>query len=310
MCPPKDELPKHLNALVFSTTDLANLNIEHTDLKPFMLSTDNSSIESAKAETATYLEKTPLIHIENKIYLISPHDVSPAIRHHIISTLSKHGYMNEILRAIASHQSSDIEEQVLRNFTYDTAPIASPTPDAGIPPISSWLLRYDTRKAIHIVLLHDDWSNISTGFDSHFEYSPGQVRCLTQFLSAVVEYCLEDLRVQEGYTLLVAGGAGRSIAIPDYADRRNWHKSSINIFDLLLLSDRENKSLDQYLKFIRHRHELELSGVAFAPQCTDFDLYSCWISNKYSLIDGGSYIGDFDYIAILPLWTLEGEKRM
>ena len=302
--PPENELKKHLRALVFSPSDLSDLNIEDTQLEPFTLPIDNNSIASAKSETTTYLEKTPLIHTGGHVYLISPHDISPAIRHLIISKLSESGHINKFLNVISRYHSSQIQERIVRTLDYDPTMMNVPDPNAQIPSLSSWLVRYDSDKAIHIVLLHENLSKISTGLDSKMGYSARENQSLHQFFSTVTKYSLEDLECHEGFTLIVAGGVGRSIEIPNYEGHQNWHISIVNLFDLLLLSDREDESVDLYLKFVRYRHELELSNAHFPTPWTDFDLFSYWINNDHSLIDRGTYIRDFNWI-VTPLWALK-----
>ena len=297
------KLKKHVHALVFSPTDLTDLGITDAHLEPFLLCVNDNSLISNEDKISTYLENTPLMRMGNDICLISPHDISPAIRNHIISQLSDDD-RDKFRRAIAKYHAHQLQSQILRGLKYDTAPLDQPESSTQLPPLTSWLLRYDTNKAIHVVLLHDPLSRISNGFHSTLTYTARQDRGLQTFLADVAQYCLTDLEYQEGLTLIVAGGIGRSIEIPSYEAPQKWHKSIITLFDAILLSDRHSQSIDRYIKFVRYRHGVELSGIRFPRLWSDVDLFSYWVNNDFNLIPSGEYIRDYDRV-ITPLCSLK-----
>ena len=309
--PSTSELACRAQAIVFSSEDLVRLKIDSSDLNPFILNRDNRTAQSSKDLMKTYLERYPLLANNDNILVISPHDISAAIRHRIIFAIKHHREVRNLIAAILNHQALRVRRDVFQEFRSEIVPIDGPSPENEMPPLFSSLLRYDNDKAIHVVVITDTLLNISTGFDAFHEFPSNQSQGLSMFLNNTASCCLSTDWCNEGFTILVAAGVGRSIVPQGGASPVNWHYTALNIYDLLYLSDRHDGSVEKYLKFARQKHELELQGVEFAPShlCEDICLFSYWTGNDYSLIPRGSDGAEDNAIFASGAWLLETRKE-
>ena len=303
--PELKDLDTRAQAMVFSRDDLANLGIDPSDLTPFILNHDGRTPKRAKDEMKTYFEKYPLLAIGDQIAVISPHDISPAVRHHTLTALTHHDKLRNLVKEVLHRHAHRVDEDVFREIQPDTIPIEGPLPKGEMPPLASWLRRHDTDTAIHFVLISDILLNASTGFDSFQEFPIKQSEGLSQLLVHTARYCLSADWCNEGFTILLAGGSGRSLIFPDHQFPLKWHCSVVTIYDLLLLSDRHDNSVERYLKLVRQKHNLGINGVEFPTSdlCEDICLYSYWVNNNYDLVERGSDIGNVNCIIASGAWT-------
>ena len=303
--PELKDLDTRAQAMVFSRDDLANLGIDPSDLTPFILDHEGRTPEHAKSEMNMYFEKYPLLAIGDQIAVISPHDISPAIRHYTLTVLAHHDKLRNLVEEELNRHKRRVEEDIIPELRPDTIPIKGPFPRGAMPPLASWIRRHDTDMAIHFVLISDIFLNASTGFDSVQEFPINQSQGLSQLLVHTATYCLSADWCNEGFTILLTGGVGRSIVLPDQDFPLNWHCTVVNIYDLLLLADRHDNSVERYLKLVRQKHQSEIDGVAFPPShlCEDICLYSYWANNNYYLVEQGSDIGTVDCIIVSGAWT-------
>ena len=308
--PPMTDLKARTGALTFSTEDLIKLNVDPADLEPFILNGQGRTVKISKSGIATYLEKFPLLLTSSnsdQIAIISPHDISPAIRHNIICVLRYHGKIRKMVEETSAYHARCVEQDVFPHLEYQATPIEGPPPEGEMPPLVSWLLRYDTSRAIHMVLVNDTLSNISKGLDSILRYPSSQSTGLAKFLTHTSTYCLSNDWCNGGLTILVVAGVGRHIAFPRFDFASNWHFTFLKIYDLLLLSDRHDHSIERYIKMVRYKHELQDRGTEFPPPhlCDDICLYSLWSNNNYYLTTQGKNVNEFNLVMASGSWTFK-----
>ena len=309
--PTTTDLKARTDAITFSQGDLTKLKVDPSDLQPFILNSQGRTVKEPKTAIATYLEKFPLLATNDQIAVISPHDISPAIRHNIFCILNYHSKIHKIVDETSAYHARCVEQNVFSQFAYQATLIEGLPPEHTTPPLVSWLLRYDTSRAIHMVLVNDTLSNISKGLDSVLEYPSTQMTGLAKFLVSTSSYCLSHDWCSEGFTFLIVAGVGRNIALPRCDYPSDWHWTFIKLYDLLFLSDRHDYSIEQYMKFVRYKHELQVRGIEFPPPhlCDDICLYGLWSNNNYDLTQQGDNVDDYNLIMASGLYTFEIRKE-
>ncbi|MDD2685855.1 MAG: hypothetical protein PHY62_06840 [Gallionella sp.] len=287
-------------AVTFTKDDLEKLGVGRELLTPFIFREEDKVTLKVESTGHTTLELRPLVDFSDALVLALPHAVSPAIRRFMLSELRKMGYLQAFGDVLAAHQARQIEKDGLRELKNDAESLTPPLADGGpMPSLHAWLLKYDTNKYLHVVLLHDrlDWLD-EQGLSSALEY-PEPVRAgLERYLSQVTAYCKALPGFAEGMTLLVMGGLGRGfmLGFNDWPDD-GWRWSAIRVSDLLMLAGEIDQPINRYLKCIKQKVWAENQGVYFMNINGDFNFYCYWRSFNYQLIprelkvDSGSMVG-------------------
>ena len=294
----------HAKAVTFTVDDLNALNIERDWLTPFVFEYRDRHTLGSETIGNTSLERYPLVELDGRLILALPHAVSPAIRRFVLGTLERTGHLEPFSAALAEHQAEQVYDG-LWELKDDSEPLKLiPPRNRNIPPFHAQLLKYDSDKYIHVVLLHDYIDGIYEGTLGSFQrFTPEQEENLLQYLSDVSSYCSSFPGFTEGFTLIVFGGLGRGIAVntPDLPDK--WYFSLLSTPDLLTLGTSGGRPVRSYLKFIKYLKWTESKGVVFADVNGDFNLYCCWRSNNYRLVphdmpaaSGSVIIAEADFV--------------
>lgn len=297
---PAIHIENRARAVTFTKDDLEKLGVTREVLSPFIFHEEDKVTLKVESTGHTSLELRPLVDFSNALVLALPHAISPAIRRFVLSELRKMGYLQAFGDVLAARQARQVEKDGLWELKNDTESLTPPSPDEEpIPSLHAWLLKYDTNKYLHVVLLHDrlDWLD-EQGLSSALKY-PEPVRAgLERYLSKVTTYCRALPGFAEGMTLLVMGGLGRGfmLGFNDWPDD-GWRWSAIRVSDLLMLAGEIDQPIKRYLKCIKQKAWAENQGVYFMNINGDFNFYCYWRRFNFQLIprelkvDSGSMIG-------------------
>lgn len=306
---PATHLEDRARAVTFTNDDLRELGVTREVLSPFIFREDDKVTLKVESTGHTLLELRPLIDFGDAIVLALPHAVSPAIRRFVLSELRNTGYLRAFGDALAARQARQVEKDGLWELQNDAESVSPPLPAEGpIPSLHSWLLKYDTNKYLHVVLLHDrlDWLE-SQGLSSALEY-PESVRAgLEKYLGKMTAYCRALPGFAEGVTLLVMGGLGRGfmLGFNDWPDAE-WRWSVIRVSDLLMMAGEIDQPIKRYLKCIKQKQWAEKQGVHFMNINGDFNFYCYWRHFQFQLIprempvDSGSMVA-IGHDFVLPI---------
>jgi hypothetical protein len=272
-------------ATTFSNSELDALSINRELLVPFILRDEDKQALPNESVGHSSLERRPLVDFGRELVLALPHAVSPAIRRFILSELRQMGYLEAFEKALARLQARQLEEEGLRELRGEASPLKPPIPNGNVPLVHSSLLKYDTNKYLHIVLLHDRLDRLDEqGLSSFMEY-PEHLRAgLERYLNQVADYCRGLPDFAEGMTLLVMGGLGRGFALGFKDWPEQWRLSVIRISDLLMLASEPDQPIKRYLKFIKQKEWVERQGVHFLNINGDYNFYCYWHQLKCQLV--------------------------
>ena len=272
---------QHAAAIAFDENRLATLGVDREHLKPFVFrEEDHSSLESEKLLHSS-LEQHPLVPIHDRLALTVPTAVSAAVRRFALTELGQNHDLGVFAKALAvrerQHVNSLLTAELAKESTLISA--ASPSPHDGFPPISSWLLKYDRDKYLHVVLLPDPLIGESIDdLTSTTTVDDPALDAIRNYMTEVARRCESLSEYSFGLTLIIVGGLGhaRAIPLPDTPD--SWSHSTIRIADFSMLVDAGRAALDRYLKCIAQRRLAESLGIRFQAY-DDYGFYCHWLEN-------------------------------
>ena len=282
--PQTAQIVRRARSVTFSEADISALGIGTNSLDPFIL--NNQDKYKLRSDTIgnSSLEQCPLLKLNDTLVLALPHAVSPAIRRFVLTSLRETGYIREFSTALDLFQASQIATG-LRELEADSELLDPIAPDGNVPSINSWLLKYDTNKFIHVVLLHGHMNKLyKCGLGSHLEYTLEEESDLHKYLNDVSLKCRSFPEFTEGITLVIVGGLGRGIKLRPLDLRDPWTSSVLSVPDLIMLGNSPRYPFRDYLKFIKYKKWAENRGFVFLNAHKDVTLYSYWLRNGKRLI--------------------------
>ena len=289
--PQAAQINRRSKSVAFSDADLNGMGIDPNSLDPFIL--DNQDKHKLCSETIgnSSLEQCPLLKLNDTLVLALPHAVSAAIRRFVLTSVRESGNIQEFSVALARRQAHQTVDIGLRELKADSELLDPIIPNGNVPSLNSLLLKYDTNKFIHVVLLHDHLDKLyEYGLGSFLEYTDEEESELHKYFHDVSLQCRSFPDFTEGITLVIVGGLGRGIMLSTPELQDPWIFSVLSIPDLIILGDSPRHPIQSYLKFLKYKKWAENKGVFFLNTNGDFNLYSYWLSNQKRLIPPDSPI--------------------
>ena len=287
-------------AVTFTNEDLKLLGITRETLAPFILRMENKRAIIGEYIGHSSLERHPLVDFGDTLIFALLPAASPAIRRFVLSELRQTGYLQEFRSVLESLQARQIEMEGLSELKGDTVSLSPPPPEQERPPaLHSWLLRYDSNKYLHVVLLHDQLDSlVEEGLSSFMKY-PEEMRLgLEKYLNRVARHCQALSDCDEGTTLLVMAGLGRGFML-DFKDWPDgWRLSIIRISDLFMLAGEIGEPVKRYLKCMKQKEWAKDKVVYFLNFNGDYNFYCYWRHLNCQLIPRGLSVNDGSIISI------------
>lgn len=282
---PATRISDRARAVTFTPGDLKSLGISREVLAPFIFRKEDNQTLASESVGHSSLERRPLIDFNGELVLALPHAVSPAIRRFILSELRQMGFLYAFGDALGARQAQQVEKDGLWELKGEAESLVPPEPDRKVPPLHSWLLKYDVNKYLHVALLHDrlDWLE-EQGLSSFMKYPEILQSGLEGYLKKVADHCRALPDFAEGMSLLVMGGLGRGFALGFNEWPDQWRLSVIRISDLLMLASELDQPITRYLKCIKQKEWAEGEGVYFQNINGDYNFYCFWRRLNYHLV--------------------------
>ncbi|ACG74560.1 conserved hypothetical protein [Anaeromyxobacter sp. K] len=272
-------------AVTFTPADLVALGVTRESLIPFVFRNEDRDGLASQTTGHTSLERRPLVSFAERIVFALPHCASPAVRRFVLESLHCSGHLRAFSSAMGRKQARQLHRDALREFQGTAEPLESPPADGRMPSLHGWLIRYDLGRYLHVVLLHDNMSELAEGGLSTFREYPEEIReSLEKYLSKVAEHCRELPEFARGVTLLVTGGLGRGFALGLVDWPAGWHMAVVRLADLLIMADELGEPVRRFIKCIEQRDWAESKGVAFINMNGDYNFYCHWRQLKCQLV--------------------------
>lgn len=287
-------------AVTFTDFDLKQLGIDRSELAPFIFRKDDQGLIMQGMIDQSPLQYRPLVAFGDALILALPPAVSPAIRLFALSELRRTKHLKEFQRVLGSYQAMQLETFGLSELKSEVESLEPIEPEgSNLPPLATWLLRYDINKYIHVVLLHDQLDLLNEeGLSSFMRYEGDTRESLDLYLKQVAQHCLSLSGDAEGITLIAFGGLGRGFILGFREWPERWIVSAIGIADILMLARRGDHSVKSYLKCMKMKEWAERQGVHFINANGDFNFYCYCRHRKYKVIPLDLPVGQPSMVAI------------
>jgi hypothetical protein len=264
-------------AVSFTAGDLKALGIKRDVLEPFIFGEEHQEMLGQEVIGHSSLEAHPLVEFGDEMVLVLPHAVSPAIRRYVLRELLNKDSLSEFADVLSRIQAGQLEQDGLWELKRDSQSLKPPQAVGQMPPLHTWLLKYDIDKYLHVLLLQDNLRELDErGLSSFLEYPASLAVALEGYLNKVADHCCAQPGFSYGMTLVVMGGLGRGYAFRVRTLPDNWGISFLSIADLLMLAAELERPVKRYLKCIRQKEWAEGQGVYFQNVNGDYNFYCFW----------------------------------
>ena len=271
-------------AITFSAADLERLQIRPADLEPFLFPLYLRTLLGEHALGDSELEWRPIIHDNAKWYVLLPTAIGIAVRQHVFSWMSCHGYQDDFDRFYVAEY---------REFLATTPILGSPiSRDIAIPSkrvANSTILEIfrdvDAGRYLHVIAIVTSLGAfMKHRFSSEQDVSELSVQIQTSVNSATTHF-LKKEGFKQGLTLLVWCGFGQPGACSLPQETQDWRIEVVSAPDLEILGSTSNASPLFLWKLIDHERFLAQHDVLIANANGLLNLYGWWCRTNYRMLD-------------------------
>lgn len=286
---------------VFTAQDLQGAGVEISSLEPFLFAEQTRSSLLHESIGNSSLERSPLLKSDRGLVFALPSAVSASIRRHVLERMGRLNQLTTFTDVLRKKQRQSLFREALRPG--EVLPDESESlPKSTIDPkwLSEKAVAFDTGKIAHVVLLHDDLSEILEEGLQSFHRPP---RSFQKKLAAHLSHCAESFAARSGYagglTVVVLGGLGRGFGLQVPQLPKGWGLAVWQLPDLIQLSWLEEHWLLKLWKLHNQVAALRQLGVRFEADTENVNLFACWRENHGRLIPLGFELGGQDMHVML-----------
>ncbi|MBI4189557.1 MAG: hypothetical protein HY525_03345 [Betaproteobacteria bacterium] len=280
--PSADSLKKISRRVVFTTDALSNLGINQEALAPFVLQQEHFSYVGAVPRGESPLELHPLIEHHNGIAVVSPTDLSLAVRAVMVNA-AKRGGVEQLLLAELMYA----QEKYAEISGFWNGPLSLPAPDAYF--VRTAIVETGSGRYLQVIQVPPT-----------FEYFPQRLFSAVAEIGAEVNQAIADHVMaffnflggrsdyREATTLLLTSGWGapHSLAPPidDSRASRNWRFLALSFFEASVLGACDDGKLSDFLRINAQKERLETEGFSFENPNGPINLFGFWRDTRHNFI--------------------------
>lgn len=273
----------------FTKSDLRALNIEKTDLTPFILSIKNdSNIPLPSHYYLTPLDRRPIIKNNKGKYYIFPSAIEKAIRSYILTQYTK--TENDRISLTTNYIKSSqiyISKSIL--FGQIPMPPLTEIPQESIDHliIQEFSTEVSKGRPLHLIFMFDcfnNWIHKDWISAEPFRIDMNKLN-ISKRIHDVKNYYDKKCDIKKGITVLVFSGWGRSAAAyinDEMAD--NWAIISLNIEDLSHLNDHPDMKPLHLWRIIEAENKLDKYGGKIYNINGFLNLFGWLVENNWHII--------------------------
>jgi len=285
-------LPKHSEivlrskALVFNREDLEQEGIEVDLLHPFIAK--DWSVYDCSNDTIgnSFLERYPLLQINDYYVLSVPSAVNPAIRRYGLELVKELGLIDVFERVLRNYYLRNLDKGI--SHFKDLEPIKNVEPKDIAPKIENVSIAvgcFDKNKTILFITIHDPVSEIiENGLSSG--YSPDEEYCskISNYIDIACSH-FEKKGYDGGVIAVNICGIGRYANMGFNFKNKNWRFVTFNPDNLSTLSYDENWSCLRFWKFLTQKKELSDNDIKIIPGFDNFLTYAFWKETDFFFLN-------------------------
>lgn len=280
--PSADSLKRIARRVVFTTDALSNLGIDKEALAPFVLQQEHFSYVGAVPRGESPLELHPLIEHHNGIAVVSPTDLSLAVRAVMVNAAKRGGVERSLLAELMY-----VQEKYAEISGFWNGPLSLPAPDAHF--VRTAIVEIGSGRYLQVIQVPPT-----------FAYFPQRLFSAVAEIGAEVNQAIADhvmaffnfLGVRSDYreatTLLLTSGWGapHSMAPPidDSRAPRNWRFLALSFVEASVLGACGDGKLSDFLRINAQKERLETEGFSFENPNGPINLFGFWRDTRNNLI--------------------------
>ena len=295
--------------ITFSHEDLKRLDITPSLLAPFTFGSENRSTLCSQFVSHSELERSPIVAVRTKIYLLLSTAVGAAITRFVIETLASMNLAHAFESALAEEY---------RTLFRDT-PILSQGPGVSITlqkltdgMLGNIVMAVDPGRYLHLIFVVDGTENfLREGFNGVNAYSPAVADVIASAISSASADTRANGDFRDGITLVVACGVGGGYSfalgehLPDH-----WRLESMAAHDLVTLSWLANFSPLSVWRILDSEEAINRQGVTLLNPNGFLNLVACATESKGNLVSHADMPDDFvDAGAPAIVWVRQSAVR-
>lgn len=280
------DLETAADAVMFSTEDLRQMEIEPSALEPFIFRDGSESEILGACLEHSPLERCPLLARDGVVLLVLPSAIGIAIRRHALEVLQSLNSIRQFEMMLLAKQAADLTKDALhriggRPWQFEEMPTnldARPPANLLLIPFRFDRDRYGLICVIASPLAHDT---------NHRPYPTeilGKWTSTQAYLQKVTEAIASVQGFKDGLMILTGGGLGGVLMLPTPELSTAWKHFSISVPNMLTLASVPDMDLSAIYRFAKQVELAQKNGIQILSPNGDFNLISVWREQHYHVL--------------------------
>ncbi|WP_172152450.1 zinc chelation protein SecC [Pseudomonas tumuqii] len=242
----------------FSLTELADAGVDVDSLAPFVFDGASRSSLLSQSISHTDLERRPLAFLEQKLFVVLPTAVSPAIRRYFIERLGSGKNRQPLLH----HLGREYSLQLQHNPMLGHSPEPYPFFHAPWGSMCCTSMRVDEGRYLILAFVLDSLEGFEEDSFGGFSMSTQDIQHeISRTVTAMQNDCAVHDDFRDGVALVVVCGVGRGAALIPLPKRDRWETAHISIADFCTLSWSKDMKPLQLWRLFKMQKQLCDMGV-------------------------------------------------
>jgi hypothetical protein len=304
--PSHSELEELADRVVFSMADLFDLQIDPAALAPFVFNDGTSGeILSSTLENSP-LERRPILRKGGTFLVALPTAMSIAIRRFILETVEKEGDLTDLDYWLNDLQAKAVVDRGLKRL--DSLPwdlVELPEITQRLPfSLTIVPFKFDSDKFGFLCLIVAPLKNAAgSGFASVDDYSE-RWDSVEEALRRLMEETSEMPEFRAGLLLLVFGGLGAAIAVPQPRLPPKWLMAGYSVPNFLTLAALPDVDVRMIWRLSAQVARAQARGIEFLNPNGDFNLLAAWRKADFALVPHDAPVGEGPLLLEVPINAL------
>lgn len=281
---PNDAILSHLAQRVrFSHEDLVRLGVEPASLMPFIMDAADLPFVSTSAIGDTPLEFHPLLSLRREVLVVSPNNISIAVRSLLVNT-AVNGGMSEWLQYELMRRQ-EIHAEATGFWPVPSLSLSGPVKHS----LRGMVTQYDHGRYLHILQVPTSFENFpQAGFATLRPLSQEANQFIADDISRFWSFLENkgDCRESATVLLLTGWGAPHSFAPPVRHEEAppNWEFVPLSFADATVLGACDGGKFTDIIRLLKQHHRLSAEGFEFVNANGLLNLFGFFRSTNGNLI--------------------------
>jgi hypothetical protein len=249
-----------LRALVQVTfTELAAVGVDVADLRPFAFDVDRRSGLATQRILHSDLERRPLVIERDRVTLVLPTAVSPAIRRYFIDRVGFGQNRPVLQQQLAFEYSRELQRSPMLGLARGEGLLFFPSAWGSMCCAS---MQADKGRHLILVVLLDGLNDFSPdGLTGLFRSNSAMDQEVEQAVKTMQDACVASAGFRDGVVLFVLCGVGRGVALAPLSAREGWWVDYISAPDFCTLGWSKGMQTLRLWRIFQMRDDLRRMGA-------------------------------------------------